>query len=585
MGNKTSPSPSPSTIPLFLSSLLFLLLSTKAQAKDDQPYYCYSSCGSLQDIRYPFRLRGQPLSCGDPDYTLTCENQKPILEFGDGKYYVKSINYENQTIQLVDVNLANGSCNLPSGTVDLFHTDIRYQRYFPHTEISFVNCSKPINDSTFKRVPCMSGNESIIYAVYSGASVYDYQKSCSFPISTSLIDDDYGSKQPSSYEDIHKLLQNGFKLGWSVECRDCALSGLECGYNDSDPKPHYSCYKPYNEYDEVIHAYIILSIIIVSGLFFLVILVCLVIRCIVKRRARKNGEKFYQSLNLKRYTYNDITSVTNNFADKLGKGTFGSVYKGKLADGDLVAVKMLEKCKISEKDFQNEIAKICGTSHPNLIKLVGVCSDVSKRALVYEFMPNGSLDEYLLTKGETKSSSLDQLQEIALGAAKGIHHLHTATDPCILHLDIKPKNILLDQNFIPKVSDFGLRKIYAKDYNFVAMNSAKYIAPELKLNYAAATTESDVYSFGLTLLEMVGKVKNSDSGSSTEAYSISGIYENLSKGEDLEVGNLTEGEGRIARKLSMTGLWCIQVNPSERPSMSKVVEMLEHGTDDFPSAP
>ncbi|KAI4313870.1 hypothetical protein L6164_026817 [Bauhinia variegata] len=259
--------PSPSTIPLFLSSLFVFLLITKAQARDDQPYYCHSSCGNLEDTRYPFRLRSQPLSCGDPDYTLTCENQKPILEFGDGKYYVKSINYKDQTIQLVDVNLANGSCNLPSGTVDSeIHGDIRYQRFLPHVEISFVNCSKPINESTFKRVPCMSGNRSIIHAVYSGASVYEYQHSCSFPISTSLIDDNYSAKQPSSYEDIRKLLQNGFKLGWSVECRDCVLSGRKCGFDYNDPKPHYRCHKPYNEYDDVIKAYIILSIIIVSGM-------------------------------------------------------------------------------------------------------------------------------------------------------------------------------------------------------------------------------------------------------------------------------------------------------------------------------
>ena len=280
--------------------------------------------------------------------------------------------------------------------------------------------------------------------------------------------------------------------------------------------------------------------------------------------------------------------MTSHLEAKIGEGSFGSVYKGKLPNGDLVAVKMLEKFKISEKDFINEIARISGTNHGNLMKLVGFCCESSKKALIYEYMPNGSLEEHLLSNGGAESLSWDQIQQIAIGTAKGIEHLHTGSDESVIHLDIKPSNILLDQNLVPKVSDFGLTKFYPKKYDFVKFSTkrgtSKYIAPELiSGNYAAASSKSDVYSFGILLLEMFRQNKNVDS-SSSESYSVSWIYQHLSEGRDLGQGVVTEAEARITRKLCTVGLWCLQVNPSERPSMSKVVEMLENGTDKLPNA-
>ncbi|KAJ4709852.1 Receptor-like kinase [Melia azedarach] len=298
-------------------------------------------------------------------------------------------------------------------------------------------------------------------------------------------------------------------------------------------------------------------------------------------------EKFLhnqQSWMPKRYTCPEIIAMTNHFQEKLGKGGFGSVYKGQFYSGHLIAVKMLDKSNFSAEDFINEVSTIGRIHHVNVVQLLGFCSEGSKRALVYEYMPNGSLDRHIFSKrlGEGQSVSWETLQEIAIGTARGIEYLHRGCDVCILHFDIKPHNILLDHNFVPKVSDFGLAKFHPRENDFVAVSTIRgtigYIAPELiSRNFGTVSCKSDVYSFGMLLLEMAGGRRNSDMRAtrSSKAYFPSWVYDQLNKGGDLELQNVTEIESMIARKLCMIGLWCIQMKAVDRPSMTKVVEMLE----------
>lgn len=313
---------------------------------------------------------------------------------------------------------------------------------------------------------------------------------------------------------------------------------------------------------------------------------------ILKFRTSRKGidmvEKFLRSqqrMMPKRYSYADIMGITNHFQDKLGEGGFGSVYRGKLPGGSLIAVKMLGKSKFNGEDFINEVSTIGRIHHVNVVRLLGFCSEGSKQALVYEYMPNGSLDKHIFLKqGQVLDSfSWEKLQEIALGTGRGIEYLHGGCDICILHFDIKPHNILLDHDFVPKISDFGLAKFYPKEYDDIMSISAVrgttgYIAPELiSRNFGAVSSKSDVYSFGMLLLEMAGGRKNVDAKAdrSSKVYFPSWVYDHLDKGGDLELGNISESDGEIARKLCMVGLCCIQMKPSDRPSMSKVVEMLE----------
>ncbi|BBH05294.1 PR5-like receptor kinase [Prunus dulcis] len=178
----------------------------------------------------------------------------------------------------------------------------------------------------------------------------------------------------------------------------------------------------------------------------------------------ENIEDFLRSNNNNlmpvRYTYSDIKKMAKGFKDKLGEGGYGSVYKAKLRSGRLVAIKMLGKSKTNGQDFINEVGTIGRIHHVNVVRLIGFCVDGLKRALVYDFMPNGSLEKYIFSQQGVISLSSQKIFEIALGVARGIEYLHRGCDMQILHFDIKPHNILLDENFTPKVSDFGLAKLY-----------------------------------------------------------------------------------------------------------------------------
>ncbi|KAL7260410.1 hypothetical protein ACSBR1_006135 [Camellia fascicularis] len=237
----------------------------------------------------------------------------------------------------------------------------------------------------------------------------------------------------------------------------------------------------------------------------------------------------------KRYSYNDLMAMTNHFKDQLGKGGFGSVYKGHLPRGFLIAIKMLKNTKFSAQEFINEISTIGRIHHVNVAKLLRFCSEGSYRALVYEYMPDGSLDKHIfLKKGKAQSFTLEKLLEIALGTARGIEYLHCGCDVCIFHFDIKPHNVLLNQNFVPKVTNFGLAKFYPKEYNTMSISITRgtigYMAPEMiSTNFGAISSKLDVYSFGILLLEMAGGRKNVDANakSSRKVYFPSWVYDHL----------------------------------------------------------
>ncbi|KAL2561509.1 hypothetical protein GLYMA_20G118600v4 [Glycine max] len=290
-------------------------------------------------------------------------------------------------------------------------------------------------------------------------------------------------------------------------------------------------------------------------------------------------------LQTKRYDYSEIKKVTNSFRNKLGQGGFGSVYKGKLPDGRYVAVKILSELKDNGEDFINEVATISRTSHINIVNLLGFCCEGSKRALVYEFMSNGSLEKFIFEENVGKTDrQLDcqTIYHIAVGVARGLEYLHQGCNTRILHFDIKPHNILLDENFNPKISDFGLAKICTRKESMIsifgARGTAGYIAPEVfSRNFGAVSHKSDVYSYGMMILEMAGRRKNikTEVNRSSEIYFPDWIYNCLESNEELGLQNIrNESDDKLVRKMTIVGLWCIQTHPSTRPAISKVLEML-----------
>ncbi|KAK9911911.1 hypothetical protein M0R45_035791 [Rubus argutus] len=288
-----------------------------------------------------------------------------------------------------------------------------------------------------------------------------------------------------------------------------------------------------------------------------------------------------------RYSYSDLKKMTNKFKDKLGEGGYGCVFKAKLRSGRYGAIKMLDKPKANGEEFISEVATIGRIHHVNVVQLIGYCVEGSKCALVYDFMPNGSLEKYIYSKEGSIPLSYKQIYEISLGVAQGIEYLHQGCDMQILHFDIKPHNILLDQNFIPKVSDFGLAKLYPTDNSIVSLTAARgtlgYIAPELFYkNIGGVSYKADVYSFGMLLMEMASKRKNLNAivENSSQIYFPSWVYDQYSQGKDhLEMVDVTEEERMIIKKMIITALWCIQMKPTDRPSMNQVIEMLGGDVD------
>ncbi|XP_007036586.2 PREDICTED: LEAF RUST 10 DISEASE-RESISTANCE LOCUS RECEPTOR-LIKE PROTEIN KINASE-like 2.4 [Theobroma cacao] len=300
--------------------------------------------------------------------------------------------------------------------------------------------------------------------------------------------------------------------------------------------------------------------------------------------------KKYGSLAPKRYHSSDIKKMTNSFREKLGEGGFCSVYKGKLEDGRLVAVKVLklDTIKGNGEEFINEVISISRTSHVNIVSLLGYCYTENRKALIFEFMPNGSLEKFIHKENVSTSGRLawEKLQEIARGIARGLEYLHRGCNTRILHFDIKPHNILLDEDFCPKISDFGLAKPCPKESAISmvdARGTAGYIAPEVFCrNFGRVSHKSDVYSFGMMILEMVGGRKNIDIAAdhSSEMYYPHWVYDRLQQGNNLGLhGVMTSQDNDIAKKMIIIGLWCIQTYPVHRPSMNEVLFMLEGSLD------
>ncbi|GLT60086.1 hypothetical protein SLA2020_328700 [Shorea laevis] len=291
-----------------------------------------------------------------------------------------------------------------------------------------------------------------------------------------------------------------------------------------------------------------------------------------------------------RYTAQQLDDFTSNYLKRLGSGAYGDVYEGRFPNGIKIAVKLLkEKYEgAAKKQFMAEVGTIGITNHINLVRLYGFCYDRNTSALVYEFMENGSLDNCLFAKEEM--IEWEKLHVIAVGTAKGIAYLHEECQQRIIHYDIKPANILLDANFLPKVADFGLAKLCNRDNTHDSVTGFKgtlgYSAPEFFLRNHPITYKCDVYSFGMLLFEIVGRRKNKVSNSSESLdWFPKVVLDKYQKGELVELiksYGIKKEDMEKAKRMLVVALWCVQDSPGARPPMSAVVKMLEGGVEIMP---
>ncbi|KAL5199069.1 hypothetical protein ABZP36_002581 [Zizania latifolia] len=280
------------------------------------------------------------------------------------------------------------------------------------------------------------------------------------------------------------------------------------------------------------------------------------------------------------FRYSDLHHVTNNFSEKLGGGAFGTVFKGKLPDSTAIAVKRLDGFHQGEKQFRAEVSTIGTIQHVNLVRLLGFCSEGSRRLLVYEFMPKGSL-ELQLFPGETTALSWPARYQIAIGTARGLNYLHEKCRDCIIHCDVKPENILLDETFVPKVSDFGLAKLLGRDFSRVltTMRGTRgYLAPEW-ISGVPITAKADVFSYGMMLFELISGRRNADHEEEGKSFFFPNLASNKLHEGDVKTlldprlnGDANADELTRACKVAC---WCIQDDESARPTTGQIVQILE----------
>ncbi|KAJ7962417.1 S-receptor-like serine/threonine-protein kinase [Quillaja saponaria] len=336
---------------------------------------------------------------------------------------------------------------------------------------------------------------------------------------------------------------------------------------------------------------VVLTVSIVGSIALLVVIGVSLLMLLRRRKKREDEDCVFPVSNLKVFSYKELHMATRGFSEKLGHGGFGTVFQGELTDSTVVAVKRLERPGGAEKEFRAEVCTIGNIQHVNLVKLSGFCSENSHRLLVYEYMPNGPLSAYL--RRESPSLNWDVRFRVAIGTARGIAYLHEECRDCIIHCDIKPENILLDDNYMAKVSDFGLAKLIGRDFSRILATMRGtwgYVAPEW-ISGVAITTKADVYSYGMTMLELIGGRRNVEeppSAGDSEGGGGGGAGEkwffppwaaqqiiegNVAAVIDKKLGSAYNIEE--AARVSLVAVWCIQDNEAMRPTMGMVVKMLE----------
>lgn len=288
--------------------------------------------------------------------------------------------------------------------------------------------------------------------------------------------------------------------------------------------------------------------------------------------------------NTKLFTYRELQFATDNFngANKIGEGGFGSVYKGQLRDGTMAAVKVLSAdSRQGVREFLTEIDVIADIEHKNLVKLHGCCVEGNHRILVYGYLENNSLARTLLGGHDSSIQfNWETRYRICIGVAKGLVFLHEEVQPHVVHRDIKASNILLDKNLDPKISDFGLAKLFPDHLTHVSTRvagTAGYLAPEYAIR-GQLTRKADIYSFGVLTLEIVSGRANMNKYLPVGDQSLlERAWKLYVKGELLDLVDKSlcgDYNAEEARRFLKIGLMCTQEETKRRPYMSVVVKML-----------
>ncbi|WVZ72177.1 hypothetical protein U9M48_020679 [Paspalum notatum var. saurae] len=607
--NATSPLTNLGSTILNLEMLLvsLLLLLHHHALADCEP----ATCGNLT-VRYPFWLgtiNQSSSPCGHPAFEILCSDDGSSASLKGSAIHVLDVDYSNNSFVASDTRIAvgdDGVCRADfnmSSSIALSTFTISSR----NRALCFLyscNGTEPLGAGY---VNATSNCSAPVFAYLGGSYNWDNPPAIATGRCTlsyvPVLGPEAAATTAANYS---RLLKDGFVLEWAAatvgDCSACNASGGQCRYDNAAAA--LACHCPDGNLQGSTCAKDVLMGATASLLFPCI---CVLIRkrsvkrlwFLLGEKTRSTSERniealivSYRSLAPKRYRYSEVVNITSSLNNKLGEGGYGMVYKGRLYDGRLVAVKFLRECKGNGEEFVNEVMSIGRTSHVNIVNLFGFCLESSKRALIYEYMPNGSLDQYIYSENPKETLGWQKLYTIAIGIARGLEYLHHSCNTRIVHFDIKPQNILLDQDFCPKIADFGLAKLcHTKESKFYvtgARGTIGFIAPEVhSRTFGAVSTKSDVYGYGMMLLEMVGGRKNVKSmvQKSSEKYFPDWIHDHFAQHDGLQVCEVTSEVEEIARKMTLIGLWCIQILPMHRPTITQVLDMFERSLDKLDMPP
>ncbi|EHA8590301.1 rust resistance kinase Lr10 [Cocos nucifera] len=597
--------------------LLFLLPLSLHLLDRSEGLYCTDDdirCGgSYMKDHFPF-IRVDPLN-GTCSPQISCSDYL-VLKIGSLEYLINLIDYEQQTLQMVNYQyfFLNDPEWGPSSTTTYFQDLGPSLSYTEHNlrVLLLYNCSSRVQGfNGVHQFPCFSASADQCY--YTAMDPGFFESECAGSAYAVVNQMSMDRLINNTKEGLEAILQLGFEVTWTPQermgCNACVQSGGLCGNRSSlDDMVFCRCPDGFTYLHicpgqkgheiKISARYITIGGILTTGIFLFVCLLLLYFCCHGKLNISifrgKNGSRkdpkleafieMFKHLAPTRYSYSDVEKMTSCFNQKIGQGGYGGVYKGKLDNGCPVAVKILNSSKGNGKEFFSEVISIGCTYHINIVSLLGFCLEGSTRILIYEFMANGSLEKFIYTEKQAiPSLKWEKLLEIAIGIARGLEYLHHGCNIGILHFDIKPHNILLDDDMHPKICDFGLAKLCRSAESIISMVGARgtvgYIAPEVfSKNSGGVSSKSDVYSYGMLVLEMVGGRRNLEVqvDNTSEIYFPHWIYRHLNLDGNLKTfRDMTKVEEVIARRMILVGLWCIQIKPTDRPSMSKVLDMLE----------
>ncbi|CAJ2677396.1 unnamed protein product [Trifolium pratense] len=597
-----------SCVVLIIFAFFVIILTWSIHLDDQCPIPSEEQCGTIFNKPSFDSIGVVQESCVNPSFEVICENNKSVIYFNYGERHIDAIlvsNTSSSSFRYIMTGVGhNNNClninsiSLPYENVSFF-SDYSLRYMVDPYVLKFIlvmRCEKPVDNHYYWNISSemcgggIDGEEKQYYYLYVGYVIFELSyiaESCR--IETKVMISDWDEKvicndtSKCEYpEKVHTEYLNGIELRWRPT--SCGKQQHRDSKGKRKPELPLLCILT-----TTLFGFTLLSLPpwivgkFVLGSPFVVVFLIL--------KWRKKHQSIYDTVedfilshnNFMpiRYSYSQIRTMTKCFEIKLGEGGYGSVYEGELRSKRKVAVKVLTKSQTNGQDFINEVATIGRIRHVNVVQLIGFCAERTKQALIYEFMPNGSLDKHTFSQEQGNSSTLsyDKIYDISLGIARGIQYLHQGCEMQIIHFDIKPHNILLDENFNPKLSDFGLAKLYRIDQSILTLTAARgtmgYMAPELLYkNIGNLSHKADVYSFGMMLMEMAGRKKNKNYIENCwQDYFAKWIYDQFE--ETIDTNNGTEEEKKIAMKMIVIAMKCIQMKPDDRPSMNDVIEMLE----------